>query len=49
MVNDDWQSQMERYLAHFSRAGKRQTILFTHHARVAERARGLTSVEVVEM
>jgi HSP20 family protein len=33
MVNDDWQSQMERYLAHFNRAGKRQTILFTPSAR----------------
>jgi HSP20 family protein len=33
MVNDDRQSQMERYLAHFNRAGKRQTILFTPSAR----------------
>jgi len=33
MVNDEWQSQMERYLAHFNRAGKRQTILFTPSAR----------------
>ena len=33
MVNDDWQSQMERYLTHFNRAGKRQTILFTQSAR----------------
>jgi HSP20 family protein len=33
MVTDDWQSQMERYLAHFNRAGKRQTILFTPSAR----------------
>jgi HSP20 family protein len=33
MANDDWQSQMDRYLAHFNRAGKRQTILFTPSAR----------------
>ncbi len=29
---DDWQREMERYLAHFARTGKRPTILFTHHA-----------------
>src|SRR5207248_2656838 len=28
---DDWQHEMERYLAHFNRAGKRPTILFTQH------------------
>ena len=28
---------------------KRQTILFTHHARAAELARGLAGVEIVEM
>jgi HSP20 family protein len=27
---DDWQHEMERYLAHFARSGKRSTILFTH-------------------
>jgi HSP20 family protein len=27
---DDWQHEMERYLAHFARSGKRPTILFTH-------------------
>src|SRR3979409_2550317 len=31
MAADDWQREMERYLAHFSRAGKRPQILFTHH------------------
>jgi HSP20 family protein len=30
--DDDWQREMQRYLAHFNRAGKRQTILFTQHA-----------------
>jgi HSP20 family protein len=30
MPPDDWQREMERYLAHFNRAGKRPTILFTH-------------------
>jgi HSP20 family protein len=30
---NDWQREMERYLAHFSRAGKRPTIVFTHHAQ----------------
>ena len=33
MANDDeWQREMERYLAHFRRAGKRPTILFTQTA-----------------
>jgi HSP20 family protein len=32
MAHDDLQREMERYLAHFNRAGKRPTILFTHHA-----------------
>ena len=30
---DDWQREMERYLAHFNRAGKRPTILFTQQVR----------------
>jgi len=30
--NDELQRQMERYLAHFNRAGKRATILFTASA-----------------
>jgi HSP20 family protein len=29
MATDDWQREMQRYLAHFNRAGKRPTILFT--------------------
>jgi len=30
MANDDqWQREMQRYLAHFNRAGKRPTILFS--------------------
>ena len=33
MALDDWQHEMQRYLAHFNRAGKRPTILFTHHAQ----------------
>jgi HSP20 family protein len=34
MVNDDdWQREMQRYLAHFHRAGKRPTILFAQHAQ----------------
>lgn len=34
MANDsDWQREIERYLAHFSRAGKRPTILFTQNAQ----------------
>src|SRR6266849_1607886 len=31
--DDDWQREMQRYLAHFHRAGKRPTILFTPHAQ----------------
>jgi HSP20 family protein len=31
--DDDWQREMQRYLAHFNRAGKRPTILFTQHAQ----------------
>ena len=33
MPPEDWQHEMERYLAHFHRAGKRPTILFTQHAQ----------------
>lgn len=34
MANDDqWQREMQRYLAHFNRAGKRPTILFSQHAQ----------------
>jgi HSP20 family protein len=32
VTNDELQRQMERYLAHFNRAGKRATILFTASA-----------------
>ncbi len=32
---DDLQREMERYLAHFARTGKRPTILFTQHAHPA--------------
>ena len=35
MPTDDWQHEMERYLAHFSRTGKRPTIVFTQHAHPA--------------
>ena len=31
---DDWQREMERYLAHFARSGKRPTILFTEHPQL---------------
>jgi HSP20 family protein len=31
--DDEWQREMQRYLAHFNRAGKRPTILFTQHAQ----------------
>jgi HSP20 family protein len=31
--DDDWQREMQRYLAHFNRAGKRPTILFNQHAQ----------------
>jgi HSP20 family protein len=33
MPDDVWQREMERYLAHFNRAGKRPTIHFTHRAQ----------------
>jgi HSP20 family protein len=33
MPSDDWQHEMERYLAHFNRAGKRPTIHFTQHTQ----------------
>jgi HSP20 family protein len=29
--DDDWQREMQRYLAHFNRASKRHTILFSQH------------------
>ena len=32
MPTDDWQHEVERYLAHFSRTGKRPTIVFTQTA-----------------
>src|SRR5438094_9803697 len=32
---EDWQREMERYLAHFNRHGKRPTILFTQHVHPA--------------
>jgi HSP20 family protein len=35
MPTDDWQHEMERYLAHFSRTGKRPTIVFTQHTHPA--------------
>src|ERR1051326_4957207 len=33
--DEDWQHEMERYLAHFNRAGKRPTILFTQAAQLS--------------
>jgi HSP20 family protein len=33
--DDEWQREMQRYLAHFHRAGKRPTILFAHHAQAS--------------
>lgn len=33
MPDDDWPREMERYLAHFNRAGKRPTIRFTERAQ----------------
>ena len=33
MPSDDWQHEMERYLAHFRRAGKRPTVHFTQHTQ----------------
>ena len=35
MPIDDWQREMERYLAHFARTGKRPSVLFTHTAHAA--------------
>jgi HSP20 family protein len=35
MPIDDWQREMERYLAHFARTGKRPTIVFTQHPHAA--------------
>src|SRR6185295_14720912 len=32
---DDWQREMDRYLAHFARAGKRPTIVFTQTPNAA--------------
>jgi HSP20 family protein len=32
---DDWQREMERYLAHVSRSGKRPRIVFTQYAQPA--------------
>jgi HSP20 family protein len=34
-TEDDWQREMERYLAHFKRAGKRPTILFAQHGQTS--------------
>jgi HSP20 family protein len=33
--DDDWQHEIERYLAHFKRAGKRPTILFAHQGQTS--------------
>jgi HSP20 family protein len=34
MAHDDqWQREMQRYLAHFNRAGKRPTIIFSQHSQ----------------
>jgi HSP20 family protein len=35
MAHDDWQREVERYLSHFARTGKRPTILFTQHSHLA--------------
>jgi len=32
---DDWQREMERYLAHFARTGKRPSVVFTHTLHAA--------------
>ena len=32
---DQWQHEMQRYLAHFHRAGKRPTIVFSQHPQAA--------------
>jgi HSP20 family protein len=33
MATEDWQREMQRYLAHFNRAGKRPTVVFSNHAQ----------------
>src|SRR5690349_8347846 len=33
MAADDWQREMERYIAHFNRASKRPSILFTQRTQ----------------
>jgi HSP20 family protein len=33
--DDQWQHEMQRYLAHFNRAGKRPTIVFSQHPQAA--------------
>jgi HSP20 family protein len=35
MATDDLQREMQRYLAHFRRAGKRPTIIFTQHPQAS--------------
>jgi HSP20 family protein len=30
-IDEQWQREMQRYLAHFNRAGKRPTIVFSQH------------------
>ena len=32
-IDEQWQREMQRYLAHFNRAGKRPTIVFSQHAQ----------------
>jgi HSP20 family protein len=32
-IDDQWQREMQRYLAHFNRAGKRPSIVFSQHAQ----------------
>jgi len=32
-IDDQWQREMQRYLAHFNRVGKRPTIVFSQHAQ----------------
>jgi HSP20 family protein len=32
-IDEQWQHEMQRYLAHFNRAGKRPTIVFSQHAQ----------------
>jgi HSP20 family protein len=36
MASDDLQREMERYLAHFRRAGKRPNVVSTHHAHATQ-------------